>query len=111
MTRPFRLISMETRMSTDEDKETLTPYDHTKLSAINTCPTWGIVRYSLHKTMGGSGREMALEAGIAAHEAFAAMNWWYAAYRSTIDPDLVTQEGYRLGRRRNLQCIELQEQS
>ena len=103
MTRPFRLTVMETRMSTDDDKESLTPYDHTKLSAINTCPTWGIVRYSLHKTMGGSGREMALEAGVAAHEAFAALNWWHEYHRMGIrhftkddDSNLIMREGIRL---------------
>lgn len=49
----------------------LETYDHTKLAAINTCPTWGIVRYQMHKTMAGSGRAMALEAGHAMHEVFA----------------------------------------
>lgn len=47
--------------------------DFTKLSAINTCPVLGIIRYTHHKTMYGSGgRAMALEAGAAAHEVFAA---------------------------------------
>lgn len=71
----FKLISLNTRMATDEDSH-LTPYDHTKLSAINTCPTWGILRYSIHKRMPGSARAMALEAGAAAHEAFAAVRWY-----------------------------------
>ena len=68
----FDLISVKTRMATDEDKH-LPTYDHTKLSAINTCPTWGILRYSLHKKMPGSSRAMALDAGSAAHEAFSAV--------------------------------------
>jgi len=59
-------------MATDEDAH-LPAYDHTKLSAINTCPTWGILRYSHHKRMPGSSRSMALEAGAAAHEAFSAV--------------------------------------
>ena len=88
--RPFELVSLNTRMTTDEDKETLTPYDHTKLSNINTCPTWGILRYSLHKTMGGHGREMALEAGAAAHEAFAspvgAGIWWVSRWGIRLFP-------------------------
>lgn len=46
--------------------------DNTKLVAINTCPVWGIIRYTHHKSMGGMGRAMALEAGSAAHEVFAA---------------------------------------
>lgn len=54
------------------DLASLPTYDNTKLVAINTCPLWGIVRYTHHKTMGGMGRSMALEAGAAAHEVFAA---------------------------------------
>ena len=68
----FQLIDLKTRMATDKDAH-LSAYDHTKLSAINTCPTWGILRYSHHKQMPGSSRAMALEAGAAAHEAFAAV--------------------------------------
>ena len=68
----FKLIDLKTRMATDDDAH-LPAYDHTKLSAINTCPTWGILRYSHHKCMPGSTRAMALEAGSAAHAAFAAV--------------------------------------
>ena len=71
----FRLNSLSTIM-TPEDGCDHHAYDHTKLSAINTCPTWGILRYSLHKTMGGSTRSMALEAGSAAHECFSAVRWY-----------------------------------
>jgi hypothetical protein len=59
-------------------------FDHTKLSAINVCPTWGITRYGLHRRMPtnytGDTRSMALEMGTAAHEAFAAIRiaqLWY----------------------------------
>lgn len=48
-------------------------FDNTKLVALNVCPTWGIVRYEHHKTYLSGGRAMALEAGSAAHEAFAAV--------------------------------------
>ena len=68
----FGLISLDMRMATDEDKD-LPAYDHTKLSAVNTCPTWGILRYILHKRMPNSTRAMALEAGSASHEGFAAV--------------------------------------
>lgn len=47
--------------------------DYSKLNAINQCPTWGIVRYELAKAFEESGRAMALEAGSACHEAFAAI--------------------------------------
>jgi hypothetical protein len=70
----FKLRSLNTRMATEDDAH-LPTYDHTKLSAINTCPTWGILRYSKHKKMPSSARTMPLEAGAAAHEGFAAVRW------------------------------------
>jgi hypothetical protein len=57
-------------MSTEDDRE-LATYDHTKLSAFNTCPTWGIIRYAHHKRFQTISRAMALEAGSAMHEVFA----------------------------------------
>lgn len=53
--------------------ESIPVFDFTKLSAINTCPTWGIIRYGLHKTVSASSRAMALEAGEACHQVFAAV--------------------------------------
>ena len=38
------------RLATEQDID-LETYDHTKLSAINTCPTFGILRYQMHRTM------------------------------------------------------------
>jgi hypothetical protein len=58
------------RLATEQDAH-LEMYDHTKLSAINTCVTWGILRYQMHKRMPSTGRAMALEAGSAMHECFA----------------------------------------
>ena len=60
------LISLNMRMATDEDAH-LPVYDHTKLSGINTCPTYGILRYSMHKVMPNSKRALALEAGSTSH--------------------------------------------
>ena len=57
------------RLATEQDAD-LETYDHTKLSAVNTCPTWGVLRYQMHKRMPGSGRALALEAGSAMHECF-----------------------------------------
>ena len=48
-------------------------FDNTKLVALNTCPTWGIIRYEHHRTYLSGNRAMALEAGGAAHQAFAAV--------------------------------------
>lgn len=70
----FKLVSLKMRQATDDDAH-LPTFDHTKLSNINTCPTWGILRYGLHKKMPSSARSMALEAGATAHEAFAAVRW------------------------------------
>lgn len=50
----------------------LPAFDNTRLVAINTCPTYGIVSYTLNKRIRAGGRSMALEAGKAAHEVFAA---------------------------------------
>lgn len=60
----FRLNSLTTEMTSDEDKKKYDAYDHTKLSAINTCPTWGILRYTMHKAMGGTTRAMALKLAV-----------------------------------------------
>lgn len=62
--------SAQFRMAAPEDV-VLEAYDHTKLSAVNTCVTWGIVRYQMHLVQPGGGRAMALEAGSAMHEVFA----------------------------------------
>jgi hypothetical protein len=59
----------EFRLATEQDAD-LETYDFTKLSAINTCPTYGILRYQMHRKMSVEGRNMALEAGSAMHEAF-----------------------------------------
>lgn len=57
-------------MIPDSDDFDLEAFDHTKLAAINTCPTWGITRYQMHLRMPGGGRALALEAGHALHECF-----------------------------------------
>jgi hypothetical protein len=66
-------MKLSVTIATKDELETLPQYDHTKLSAINTCPTWGIIRYTHHKTLQGVQRAMALEAGAAAHDGFAAV--------------------------------------
>lgn len=61
--------SIQMELATQADLH-LDTFDYTKLSAINMCPTWGIIRYTKHKTMSGGGRSMALEAGTVMHECF-----------------------------------------
>lgn len=50
--------------------------DHTRLTAIHTCPRWGLVRYIHNRTLGETTRELPLEAGEAMHQAFAAHRLW-----------------------------------
>jgi hypothetical protein len=84
------------RMATDEDAH-LPAYDHTKLSAINTCPTWGILRYSHHKKMPSSARSMALEAGTLSHEGFAAVRLYqYIHHEPYMFEKTATIHGNRL---------------
>lgn len=63
----------------------LAAYDNTKLVAVNTCPTWGILRYQMHKTFASNGRAMALEAGSAMHEVFAFLRLLTILYDDEID--------------------------
>jgi hypothetical protein len=62
------------------DDENLPTADNTKLTAICQCPTWGILRYNDHKAMPGSGRALALEAGQAMHQVFAAVRLWQLGF-------------------------------
>jgi len=68
MTRKVETVSF--RLATPEDAH-LPTYDNTKLVAYNTCPTWGVMTYAMHKKMSGAGRAMPLECGTAMHEVFA----------------------------------------
>jgi hypothetical protein len=72
---PIKIASVGVRLSTEADMH-LPAYDNTKLQAINTCPTWGILRYGMHKTMSKGARAMPLEMGSAAHDVFAAVRLW-----------------------------------
>lgn len=95
--------SIRVRLATEDDQH-LPSYDNTKLTAINTCPVWGIVRYAKHKTFPTNSRAMALEAGGAMHEVFAALRLYQLIYhtlpalgveQSIIDQSL-TFNGHRL---------------
>lgn len=68
---PSLVKSVHSRLATKEDDD-IPWFDNTKLTAVNTCPTWGIVRHIHNRVVSGSGRAMALEAGAACHEVFAA---------------------------------------
>ena len=88
------ITKFETRLTKDEDKH-LSVYDHTALSAINTCLTWGIIRYVKHLRMGGTQRQMPLEAGEAAHQVFAAYRL-YKLLKAQHREDLALYHGKRL---------------
>ena len=53
--------------------DSLPRFDNTKLVALNTCPTWGLITYDQHLHFKNSGRAMALEAGQACHDVFASV--------------------------------------
>lgn len=87
------------RLATEADQH-LKAYDNTKLVAINTCPTFGILRYSMHKSMAvpssqGGARQLALECGSACHDVFAAVRLWQLREYQQL-PDLADFHGYRL---------------
>lgn len=95
-----KVLSVAVRLATEEDAH-LPAYDNTKLQAGNTCPTWGVLRYQMHKAFASNSRAMALEAGSAMHEVFAAVRL-YQLYRyqlQPIDPALALESLDYNGRR------------
>lgn len=83
-------------------KKGVAMYDYTKLTAVNTCPTWGVLRYGLHKTeipLDQGGRNTAIECGAACHDYFAALRLWALreqTYTSNISMDLVGKHALKL---------------
>lgn len=61
---------------TRPDEAHLFAYSHSKVEAILTCPVWGIIRYAKNLYYPTSQRAMALEAGGAMHDVFAACRLW-----------------------------------
>lgn len=97
----MKILKIDITPTTDTSIDS---FDNTKLVAINTCPTWGIIRYSHHKTFSGMGRAMALEAGAAAHEVFAAHRLYslreygkeFYGFGEERVLDLTTRAGHRI---------------
>ena len=82
----IRAISMSEAKSLRDNGTVF--YDFTKLTAINTCPTYGLLRYGLHRTeipLTISGRNLAIECGKACHDFFAAVRMWTLLQR----PDML----------------------
>ncbi len=65
------------RQSTDADAD-LPWVDFSALEAVNTCPRWGLIHSIHHKRFPTSNRAMALEAGSAMHDLFAAVRMFEA---------------------------------
>jgi hypothetical protein len=63
--------------------------DHTRVTAIHTCPRWGIVRNMHGKSLEVEGRQVPLECGNALHQSFAAHRLWqlWKALPATITTD------------------------
>jgi hypothetical protein len=62
-------ISVRIEPTTDPS---LHPWSYSRLIDLNTCEMYGTVRSTMRKTFPSTGRALALEAGRAAHDAFAA---------------------------------------
>lgn len=93
-------------------------YDYTKLTAINTCPTYGVVRYALHKTeipLNAGGRRMAIEAGSACHEYYAALRMWTLLEKYndlSLVPHSITSRGrHMFGEERWLEMLAVPQDS
>lgn len=90
------------KVTEDQGKEEIPTFDFTKLTAINTCPRWGLIRYDQHKRMPGNGRNTALEMGTAAHECFSAvryfelLEWGEAVFGDSYRPNVVQEKGLKL---------------
>ena len=85
------LISVE--QAREYVQQGITCYDNTKLVAINTCPTFGVLRYALHRTESGSARSMAIDAGSACHDYFAAQRIWSLRDHYKEQPAIITRIG------------------
>jgi len=93
---------VEFRLATAEEYEqakqgTLRTFDYTTLTALNTCPVWGLTRYAHHRTTSAAPDEepTPLRAGKALHECFAAVRLWTLGYIQQ-RWELFNTEGVRL---------------
>jgi hypothetical protein len=59
---------------TPSDKKHLRPFSNSRLTDMNQCPTWGTVHSQ--RVYSSTARAMALEAGEAMHQVFAAIRIW-----------------------------------
>jgi hypothetical protein len=85
-------------ISTEEDKATLPWLDYSALTAINTCPRWGLIHSVYGKRFMSSDRAMPLEAGRAMHDMFAAVRMFelIEMYKNERVPDFIDLHGRKL---------------
>jgi len=72
----LQLDDFETVSVTPTSDTSLPAYSHSILNAIATCPTYGLVTYVSNRVFRNASRALALEAGSAAHDAYAAARLW-----------------------------------
>lgn len=85
---------MKVRLTTKEDLH-LPYYSYSIMTAINTCPKWAMIRYVKKLYFARHSRALALEAGSAMHEVFAAFRLWQLLRLQNL-PDHFTHHGARL---------------
>jgi hypothetical protein len=98
------------RLATPFDNH-LERYDNTKLTAMGVCPTWGVVRYHMHKRMPSKGRNMALECGHTMHQVFSWVRLctlWQQLPDNAVREQLFTYHGARLFGHTRLEHIQEQ---
>lgn len=91
-------------ISTDGDKRLLPWLDYSALTALNTCPRWGLIHSVYGKRFMSQDRAMPLEAGKAMHDMFAAVRMFELMDdilranpdNRTVLPDFVDQHGRKL---------------
>lgn len=94
---------MRFRLATEADKS-LPYYSHSIAEAITTCPKWGLIRYKQRKYFKSSYRAVALEAGSAMHDVFAAFRLWQVGRLQGLHEHF-EHHGYRLfGENRMVDC-------
>lgn len=100
-----KVKSVSVRLATPDDAH-LFRYTNSNLVSMNTCPTLAIVKDQMQLGYASNARAMALEAGAAMHEMFAAVRLWQLwkhdlgeAGNATISdpiPTLIMHHGNRL---------------
>jgi hypothetical protein len=100
-------MKLSVSLTTEKDKH-LPAFDYTKLTALNTCPRWGLIRYDQHKRMPGSGRNLPIEIGSTAHKGFAAIRLMELMEAGHGENDLVHQKGLKeFGEERWLKLVAI----